>query len=204
MTSLSVSITLTGHWSSRTGAEVESTLKEGQAVELPRNKVAVLVQGVKQWFAGTSTYLQEQVALPFADEVPLLSQGVGGGQVDTHVQQPQLRDEAPMHRLQSYLRHLRDSGELSQNSASLAWLSWNQLRKATFNSLPVPDACPGPDGQLLFTWDKDEHHFELEIFPGGEGEFFYRNRVSGELWEAEYMVGQAIPSKVTDKLGLFL
>ncbi len=185
------------------GTGVEATIEDSQTVELPKNSVAVFVQGVKRWVDGTSSYLQKHIATPLEDELLFLNQTTIGDQVNSYRQQTSLT-EAPTRRLQTYLRNLVHSGELSSETASLAWRTWNQLRKATSYALPVPDACPGPDNQLLYTWDNTEHHFEVEIFPEGTGEFFYRNRVSGQLWEAEYTVGQPVPQEIIDKLELFL
>lgn len=183
--------------------EIRSIFEGRQIVELPRNGVAVRIQGERQLFSTASSYQQEQVAIPFEDEQPLLSQAVGG-QVNSERQQILTREEAPTRRLQIYLRNLVHSGDLDNETASLAWKAWNQLRAVTAYSLPVPDSCPEPDNRLLYTWDKAEHHFELEIFPEGTGEFFYRNRASGQLWESEYIVGQTVPQEVIDKLDLFL
>lgn len=204
MISLSVSVNPNDYCLPYGDAEVESTSQGSQIVELPRNRVAVLVQGVKQLLSSTSSYIQEQMAVPFEDERPLLSQTVGGSQVNSEGQLRLIREEAPTRRLQTYLRNLAHSGEVDSETASLAWRVWNQLRAVTAYSLPVPNASPLLDNRLLYTWDNAEHHFEVEIFPEGTGEFFYRNRASGQLWESEYMVGQVVPQEVIDKLGLFL
>ncbi len=68
--------------------------------------------------------------------------------------------------------------------------------------LPVPDACPGPDGTLLLTWDRGEQHFELEFHPGERPMFFYANRETRELWEAPYEAGR-LGDDVMSKLALF-
>jgi hypothetical protein len=116
----------------------------------------------------------------------------------------ELSSHAPKQRLRSYLRAVSESGEISEETARLAWKGWTQLWLALPYALPVPDACPGPDGQLLYTWDQDEHHFELEIFPNGSGEFFYRNRTTGKLWGVDYVIGEQVPQEAIDKLKLFL
>jgi hypothetical protein len=68
------------------------------------------------------------------------------------------------------------------------------------NLLSVPDACPGPDGQLLYTWDHGDHHLELELFPDAPAEFFYENDTTGDVWEATYIVGKSVPAGAMDKL----
>jgi hypothetical protein len=92
---------------------------------------------------------------------------------------------------------------ISPSTALLAYNLWVYLWSATGFKLPVPDACPGPDGQLLYTWDQGEHHLELEVFPEGASEFFYSNRVTNELWECDYRVTQPLPAEALVKLDLF-
>src|SRR5262245_21798744 len=67
--------------------------------------------------------------------------------------------------------HLLDLKEVSTNApqplispatAQLAREAWWLLWEATGQALPVPAACTGPDGQMLYTWDRDRHHLELE------------------------------------------
>lgn len=96
---------------------------------------------------------------------------------------------------------------ISEATAASSLAAWKALWSASGKRLSVPDACPGPDGQLLYTWDREEHHLELEIFPSGRGEFFYRNRKSGELWDwdLEYIVEDFIPPVTAlSKLLLFM
>ena len=33
-----------------------------------------------------------------------------------------------------------------------------------------PDIGDGPNGELLMTWNTEDHHFEIEIFPDGRVE----------------------------------
>jgi hypothetical protein len=103
-----------------------------------------------------------------------------------------------------YLDRITANNQVTPQMAGLAWEAWNKLSVATENALPVPDAGPGPDGEILYTWDRGEHHFELEILPADPAEFFYRNRNSGELWECEYVIGQPIPEAALAKAQLFL
>ncbi len=94
--------------------------------------------------------------------------------------------------------------EISPPMIDLAWSAWIALRDATSPTLPIPDACPGPDGELLYTWDREEHHFEAEVFPSGAVEFFYRNRLTDELWEHDGMIDDPIPESVIAKMSLFI
>lgn len=151
---------------------------------------ASIAQGLKRMFDDPSVYVQEHIASPVNDLEDTSS-------LDASTK------EAPIQRLQTYLRGLVESGDLSNETALLSWKAWNDLRRTTSYLLPVPDACPGPDGQLLYSWDTSEHHFELEIYPEGLSVFFYRNRVTGRIWGVDHVIGQPIPREVIEKLGLF-
>lgn len=49
----------------------------------------------------------------------------------------------------------------------------------------IPDACTGPDGMVGLSWNRNEHHLEVDIHPDGDLEFYYCNRETLESWEAE-------------------
>ena len=64
-------------------------------------------------------------------------------------------------------------------TANKSWQVWLMLKENV--DLPAPSAATGPDGIMFYSWDKGEHHFEVEIFPDDSTEFFYRNRMTGEI-----------------------
>lgn len=47
--------------------------------------------------------------------------------------------------------------------------------------LPVPTALPSEDGSMHLAWDRDQHHLDVDLFPDGSFEWFYRNRLTDEL-----------------------
>jgi hypothetical protein len=106
--------------------------------------------------------------------------------------------------LVDYLYEIADQELIPQRVARLAWNAWTTLSNSTGNALLVPDACPGPEGELLYTWDRGEHHLELEIFADAPAEFFYENDASGEASEWTFLIGEPLPAEVLDKLRLFV
>ena len=88
-------------------------------------------------------------------------------------------------KLCSYLERVAGQEIVSRRIADSAWKAWEKLAAAVAN-LPVPDAGPGPDGSLLFAWDKDENHLELEFQSDEQPSFFYANRQTGEAWEESF------------------
>jgi hypothetical protein len=124
---------------------------------------------------------------------------------ETPTPQPhQVKEFARHQRLFNYLVQIITAKEIAGDTANRAWKAWENLSKASDKTLSAPDAAPGPNGELLYTWDKAEHHFELEVFPTGGAEFFYRNRTSGELWDAEYDFSQTPSEEVKTKLRFFI
>src|SRR5437588_11368997 len=106
--------------------------------------------------------------------------------------------------LVDYLNQMVDQELITLRVARLAWNAWTALSNSTGNALLVPDACPGPDGELLYTWDRGDHHLELEIFADTPAEFFYENDASGEVGEATLVIGEPVPAEMLDRLQLFV
>jgi hypothetical protein len=97
-------------------------------------------------------------------------------------------------KLERYLRGVIDKGYASQVTVATACSAWNDLDAATGRQVPIPNAGPGPNGEVIFTWDRNEHHFELEVSPAEPPYLFYRNRESELTWGADFEPGQTIPA----------
>ena len=106
--------------------------------------------------------------------------------------------------LVDYLYRITDEELVTSRLTRMAWEAWAALSNIMNNALLVPDACPGPNGELLYTWDRDGHHLELEIFLEAAAEFFYENDASGEVWESVFVIGEPVSAEVQDKLRLFV
>jgi len=106
--------------------------------------------------------------------------------------------------LKSYLdQAVREYGATEQVS-QLAWRAWVLMNRAMSNQLSVPNAHTAIGGQILYTWDRGAHHFELEIFPDAPSEFFYLNRETDEDWDYIYNVGDQMADALVEKLSLFI
>jgi hypothetical protein len=147
----------------------------------------------------------QRAIFQFQEELPPISHSLTGTYSEHRDQrfETSLRENARAQRLAYYLGKLARQGDLSDDTALLAWRAWNKLSEA-FGTLPVPDAAPGPNGELLYTWNTGEHHLELEIFADGSAELFYANRVSGDLWGSEYTIGGPFSDDVREKLRAFI
>ena len=122
------------------------------------------------------------------------------------------REDAAVQRLADYLHAAEREGTLSARTIHNAWQAWSALEKALRDEagalLPVPDACPGAGGQLLYTWRRGEHYLELEVFAAHPAELFYRNGKTGALWEDELAIAAegdgTVTPQITAKLALFV
>ena len=148
-------------------------------------------KGIKNRFVQTGDS-EEKAHEPTRNELPAISETGGYAEELSRTQQ-----------LNFYLGNVRDAGDISQSTATLALRAWASISELLAQNLPVPDAAPGPEGQLLFVWNKGEHHLELEIFPDSPSEFFYFNRVTNESWEDEYNANTPVSQQAKDKLSIF-
>jgi hypothetical protein len=106
-----------------------------------------------------------------------------------------------------YLKEVSSKGDhplITAATAVEARKAWWVVWEATGFALPIPAACTGPDGQMLYSWDNNEHHLELEIILGQPSEIFYKNRVTMYLWGESYNVGDPLPAAALEKLKLFI
>lgn len=118
--------------------------------------------------------------------------------------------ESALPDLVEHLRHLKaateggESALISRDTAKKAILAWVRIWVASNFELPHPAACTGPDGRVLYAWDEEKHHLELDIYPDGPAEFFYRNRETRELWEEDYHHGDPISDEAKARIALLV
>jgi hypothetical protein len=123
--------------------------------------------------------------------------------LSNHVIAESFGGQPRVRKLKRFLRAAVRSGEVTDATRQLAWSAWTSLAKITSRKLIVPDVGIGPDGQILFSWNRNNHHFEMEVFPSGIAELFYLNFDTNEDWEAEYQIGDVFPGDAYNKLALF-
>jgi len=80
-----------------------------------------------------------------------------------------------------YLRSLMEpSGPLPTQRIRQIERLWECLQGQVTGSLALPHATATEAGELVMTWDRGPHHFEIEILPDGRYDWFYLDRSSGE------------------------
>lgn len=106
-----------------------------------------------------------------------------------------------LHEHRLYLQKITREGEISQELGQLAWTML--LSIIGEEDVDVPDAIPGVDGKLFYTWKSGEHYLDLEMFPDGATEFFYRNAQNGKLWNLSGRIDAPLPREAASKPRLF-
>ena len=91
--------------------------------------------------------------------------------------------EVRTHEFRAYIRNLaktQDGDRLtSPNLARTALKVWRTLDASRDGNLSVPDVGPGPDGELIFIWKREDHYLSVEMSHDSLAEIFYRNQRTG-------------------------
>lgn len=106
-----------------------------------------------------------------------------------------------------YLKRISSGAEalVSVTVAEQAKHVWLKCMEMFGSLLVLPAAGATPDGQIIYSWDSEEHHLEAEIFGGTHAvEWFYRNRESGEFWEQEIGERESLSGEIVSALRHFL
>jgi hypothetical protein len=118
-----------------------------------------------------------------------------------------VRVKSDRERLQSVSRYLSEcvsQGFLSQSivddARSILHKAISKIH-AMGRTLPIPDACPGSEGRLLLSWNRESHYIEFEFIPGEHIEVFYRNRLTSTFFDEDFPSQQDIPENVLLYLG---
>jgi hypothetical protein len=114
---------------------------------------------------------------------------------------PTLADLIYRHRV--YLQRITSEGEISQELRDAAWEVLTRILEVSEEDAQVPDAIPGVDGKLFYTWRSFEHYLDLEMRPNGTAEFFFRHRVTGTYSSFPWRLDWPIPGAVIQKLRHF-
>ena len=105
--------------------------------------------------------------------------------------------------LKSYLDLCVEQRFISGTVYRATWQMWNKMSARLNGVLEVPDACPGPDGDILLTWDRASEHFELEVGEDSRATFFYVDRKRKTSWELTTGPDEPIDEAVARVLSFF-
>jgi hypothetical protein len=109
------------------------------------------------------------------------------------------RDEEEAEHLRWLAGCCFDRRYISPRVHDLSVKMWEIAKAATEGRLRIPAACTGPDGEMLYCWDRGRHHAEIEIEEGGVIDCFYRDRETEETY-LEESDGESLPVGFAEKL----
>ena len=104
--------------------------------------------------------------------------------------------------LYDYLDKIVEKGYLSPERALFARKAWSDF----FRQVPwvfVPDMSVGSEQEVLFTWDREEHHLVMEILSCNTVEMFYHNRANDDYWDLDYQIGQPLQEDIQARIAVF-
>ena len=98
----------------------------------------------------------------------------------------------------SYLASLPARGLATAEVSSSTIQLWESL--VDIASVAPPDASPTADGGLLMSWDRADHHLEIEVLNDASYEWFYRNRRLGKTASGVGATGDDIPEELVARI----
>lgn len=109
-----------------------------------------------------------------------------------------------------YLSSLRfqattGKAQFRESVIDIALELWQELRDYFLFlgfCLEVPDACPGQKNNFMYVWSRNEHYLECEIL-GEDIEFFYRNKITAQVWAEDTTFEKNFSTPLIDKISLF-
>lgn len=99
----------------------------------------------------------------------------------------------------NFILEIERSATESSCAAKSARMVMNQL-KNSLPVFPVPHASTGDEGRFLLFWDTPLYHFEIEFFADNHGEIFFEDLTTREMWEEEFIIGDAISEQAINHL----
>ena len=187
---------------------VEQTPSSSASIEL-RWEDQITFEGFNEWLKAERLNVTDLCPTPSQPELTSGTKGEASNLFNQIFVQPIIQSMQYVNQqkktgeLVSYIERNTDDGLLQGEHASGYLRVWNDLQLAIAKSgfqLQVPNACPGPDGDLLYTWDSGNDHFECELYPDGNVAYFYKNRKTKESWLLDTTISDAIPEKAISLL----
>jgi replication initiation and membrane attachment protein DnaB len=92
--------------------------------------------------------------------------------------------------VEEYLDSVLAEKLINNTVHDLALMVWDSIR--VYSKAYNPNVDVNADGGIAFSWDRDEHHFEMEVFESGLVECFYLNHITNETDEYETYIKEGI------------
>jgi hypothetical protein len=136
------------------------------------------------------------------DWIQVKELGIAFPQVDTELEVMDVRSKRVLG-LKSYLDMCISRLCIAPSVGRLAWKMWYKIDAESGGQLKIPNASPGPNGNILLTWDNGRHHFECEVESNLAIALFYADRIQHLAWELLTRLNEPLDTRVKRVLELF-
>jgi hypothetical protein len=96
-----------------------------------------------------------------------------------------------------------EDGFIADSVRDATWYAWQVLNIHTADGLKVPDACPGPNGEVALSWDDGSKHFEVEVDRQARVTCFYQDLELKNAWEVPTDPHGQMDERIKTALGIF-
>ena len=153
---------------------------------------------------------QRDHSLPEAWQSPAQASSLEGLRIDENSVAFQLETFCLLNverllKLDNYLQQQVSAHAINQTASDIYKNAVYEFIAAFGPKAGVPDACPGPDGQMIYYWRRKSDSVQLDVKPNGDAELYYLNRSTNGDFLLEYQVG-ALSNEIAvspDVRGLF-
>jgi hypothetical protein len=80
---------------------------------------------------------------------------------------------------------------------------WESIKSTLGPSFALPASCPTPDDALQLSWTQVHYHVSIDVYPDGDGDWFARDRHSGNSDAGEIVAGADLPVALVRHLDKF-
>lgn len=80
-----------------------------------------------------------------------------------------------------YLAQMSDRGRLTTQLMTQVRSIWAELNERLGRRLPLPITTPTDEGTVQLAWNTKTQYVDIEVYPDGSIEWFYRNRTTDEV-----------------------
>lgn len=93
-------------------------------------------------------------------------------------------------------------GIISEDISHIALRIWLRAYELSEKRMAVPSACANSEnGSLMYSWDTELHHLEIDIIPGVNVELFFMELKTRKFWSRDVCMKRMLAAEPEDKRG---
>lgn len=122
----------------------------------------------------------------YSPEGEIVDMGLAASAVETFV----LLNVERLTKLDRYFQQQVTNGAISAEASSIYSNAFSEIVAALNFGVGVPDALPGPDGQMMYHWKSGTSSIQVEVSENKDAEFYFFDKSTKADVFIEYKVGQ--------------